>query len=277
MKRIVASFVLIAGLSTVSEVFAERDLETGVFLSRDPAGFVDGPNVYSYVKQNPWTCFDPEGLWLLPMDKTTQQIVSNVENADPKLGQIVMELRESPYPFQISASITASARKNGVEERGSTSPGILNEFGSQVAAARTWRENDRYNGKGMGASIVTASETIDGKTPEQTMAHELGHAFDINRGITPVVTQAQKGLIGKVPYLARLIDTDENENRAVRTENIYNEKKGLDIRKTYPVTGVNGRSKEQVPNPEGKNAPVNTEPKEAAPHLRKADNKTEGR
>lgn len=39
-----------------------RDLEFGVFLSRDPAGFVDGPNVYTYVRQNPWTMFDPLGL-----------------------------------------------------------------------------------------------------------------------------------------------------------------------------------------------------------------------
>lgn len=39
-----------------------RDLESGVFITRDPAGFVDGPNVYTYVRQNPWTSFDPDGL-----------------------------------------------------------------------------------------------------------------------------------------------------------------------------------------------------------------------
>ncbi len=39
-----------------------RDLEAGVFISRDPLGFVDGPNVYTYVRQNPWSKFDPEGL-----------------------------------------------------------------------------------------------------------------------------------------------------------------------------------------------------------------------
>lgn len=33
-----------------------------LFLTRDPAGFVDGPNEYCYVIQNPWTKFDPEGL-----------------------------------------------------------------------------------------------------------------------------------------------------------------------------------------------------------------------
>ena len=44
------------------EHFRYRDLETGVWLSRDPAGFVDGPNLYAYVRQNPWTSFDPLGL-----------------------------------------------------------------------------------------------------------------------------------------------------------------------------------------------------------------------
>ena|GEM_PF-2849613 len=46
------------------EHFRYRDLETGVWLSRDPAGFVDGPNLYAYVNQNPWTKFDPLGLEL---------------------------------------------------------------------------------------------------------------------------------------------------------------------------------------------------------------------
>ncbi len=49
----------------LNEGFRYRDLETGVWLSRDPAGFVDGPNVYAYVKQNPWTGWDPDGLMTL--------------------------------------------------------------------------------------------------------------------------------------------------------------------------------------------------------------------
>jgi RHS repeat-associated protein len=47
----------------LNEGYRYRDLETGVFLSRDPAGFVDGPNLYAYVRQNPWTSFDPKGLY----------------------------------------------------------------------------------------------------------------------------------------------------------------------------------------------------------------------
>ena len=46
----------------LNEGMRYRDLETGVWLTRDPAGFVDGPNLYAYVRQNPWTAFDPHGL-----------------------------------------------------------------------------------------------------------------------------------------------------------------------------------------------------------------------
>jgi len=39
-----------------------RDLETGEFITRDPLGFAAGTNPYTYVLQNPYTHFDPEGL-----------------------------------------------------------------------------------------------------------------------------------------------------------------------------------------------------------------------
>jgi RHS repeat-associated protein len=46
----------------LNEGFRYRDMETGTFISRDPLGLVDGPNVYCYVRQNPWTKIDPLGL-----------------------------------------------------------------------------------------------------------------------------------------------------------------------------------------------------------------------
>ncbi|MBC2603082.1 RHS repeat protein [Puniceicoccus vermicola] len=46
----------------LNEGFRYRDLDTGTFITRDPLGFIDGPNVYTYVVQNPWTFFDPLGL-----------------------------------------------------------------------------------------------------------------------------------------------------------------------------------------------------------------------
>ena len=47
----------------------ERHLQ--MFISRDPLGLVDGPNVYAYVEQNPWSAFDPEGLASPRMQQVT--------------------------------------------------------------------------------------------------------------------------------------------------------------------------------------------------------------
>jgi RHS repeat-associated protein len=54
------------GTGLLNEGHRYRCLETGMFVSRDPAGFVDGPNLYAYVEQNPWSSFDPEGLDSVP-------------------------------------------------------------------------------------------------------------------------------------------------------------------------------------------------------------------
>jgi hypothetical protein len=61
MKKLLLAILFLAGAIPAS---AYSDIEDGVrvFLTRDPAGFVDGPNLYTYVNQNPWTHFDPEGL-----------------------------------------------------------------------------------------------------------------------------------------------------------------------------------------------------------------------
>ncbi|MBL9115106.1 MAG: RHS repeat protein [Verrucomicrobiaceae bacterium] len=45
------------------EGFRERDIDTGLFLTPDPMEFIDGTNTYAYVKHNPFSAFDPYGLW----------------------------------------------------------------------------------------------------------------------------------------------------------------------------------------------------------------------
>jgi len=44
------------------------DPEVGRFLSKDPARFVDGPNLYAYVKNNPVNEVDPSGLGCVAID-----------------------------------------------------------------------------------------------------------------------------------------------------------------------------------------------------------------
>ncbi len=70
----------------LNEGFRYRDLETGTWLSRDPAGFVDGPNLYAYVKCNPWTGWDPEGLadrqWGIVINDTYLGLDGGIRSAD---------------------------------------------------------------------------------------------------------------------------------------------------------------------------------------------------
>ncbi|NLX25637.1 MAG: hypothetical protein GXY61_06715 [Lentisphaerae bacterium] len=66
-------------LNLLNEGMRYRDLETGTFLTRDPAGYGDGPNVYCYVNGNPITGYDPYGLW--NWKKFTKAIVKSVVTA----------------------------------------------------------------------------------------------------------------------------------------------------------------------------------------------------
>jgi RHS repeat-associated protein len=78
----------------LNEGFRYRDLESGTFITRDPAGFVDGPNLYTYVRQNPWTKFDPEGLetkeeWQEIVRKDIQENSHvDINNYDPEKGYL---------------------------------------------------------------------------------------------------------------------------------------------------------------------------------------------
>ncbi|MBV6501190.1 MAG: hypothetical protein CJBNEKGG_03695 [Prosthecobacter sp.] len=79
----------------LNEGFRYRDLETGVWLSRDPAGFVDGPNLYAYVRQNPWTFWDPDGLAINEKGRDRDENGKWNPNArlfkvtgDPKTGEV---------------------------------------------------------------------------------------------------------------------------------------------------------------------------------------------
>ncbi len=82
----------------LNEGFRYRCLETGVFITRDPLGFVDGPNLYSYVRQNPWSYYDPEGLFLEKIKEVGEGIrrgrEGKVDASDPdssafKIGMMI--------------------------------------------------------------------------------------------------------------------------------------------------------------------------------------------
>jgi RHS repeat-associated protein len=68
-------------LGLLNEGMRYRDLETGTFLTRDPIGYADGPNVYCYVHCNPITKFDAFGLSETG-DELQQKVVEKVVETD---------------------------------------------------------------------------------------------------------------------------------------------------------------------------------------------------
>jgi uncharacterized protein RhaS with RHS repeats len=93
---------------------AYRDPETGTFITRDPAGFVDGPNVYGYVRQNPWTKFDPHGLYETgggdPFDSKTPRWTSTTD----KNGKSVVKVIHGGEMFRSDATVESyNAKQSG--------------------------------------------------------------------------------------------------------------------------------------------------------------------
>jgi RHS repeat-associated protein len=56
------------------------DAETGRFISEDPAGFVDGPNLYEYVRGNPIMGVDPSGLFSFLVSRPLNSVLGVVAN-----------------------------------------------------------------------------------------------------------------------------------------------------------------------------------------------------
>jgi RHS repeat-associated protein len=70
--------------------FRYFDLDAQIYVTADPLGFVDGPNVYAYVVQNPWSKFDPEGLSLSdynPLNKPLQMLSDMYDAGKEKIKQ----------------------------------------------------------------------------------------------------------------------------------------------------------------------------------------------
>jgi RHS repeat-associated protein len=91
-------------LGLLNEGMRFRDLETGVFLTRDPIGYADGPNVYCYVHCNPITHFDPLGL--------SKDVVEKYKNAEKNAKEREAIAKQEKVAAQERASAAADAVNN---------------------------------------------------------------------------------------------------------------------------------------------------------------------
>ncbi len=68
--------------------FRDYDASLGKWMSPDPAGFVDGLNLYAYVRNNPLTNYDAYGLWSgvgdTGFDDFSREVIGNI-SSDPNI------------------------------------------------------------------------------------------------------------------------------------------------------------------------------------------------
>jgi RHS repeat-associated protein len=136
----------------LNEGMRYRDLETGTFITRDPAGFVDGPNLYAYVRQNPWTHFDPLGL-AVPTDDDEE--CDRISDAETQTAAAKQDLTAAAN----SAASAADALKSGdIRERDRSLRAmdrfLQNAAEESAAADKAKAEIDAYDS-------ITAYEQVD--------------------------------------------------------------------------------------------------------------------
>jgi len=126
-------------------------------LSRDPAGFVDGPNLYAYVKQNPWSQFDAHGLFVSAiLEKLDEHVFTPVGEAVGKGIASVMPAETLVNVTQNSQAFAATGQAlNGAKSASMTALNTLSPFDDATKAA--------LNGDIKGALVEGGKEVAGGK------------------------------------------------------------------------------------------------------------------
>ncbi len=112
-------------LGLLFEGMRPRDLETGVWLTADPAGYVDGPNLYCYVNCNPITKFDAFGLWKKDVHYDDTKSWAESKGFTPKQAKIIAKAcngvdspfkRKGPIPLIGDQSYHFDTSKAGEQD-----------------------------------------------------------------------------------------------------------------------------------------------------------------
>jgi RHS repeat-associated protein len=144
----------------LNEGMRYRDLEFGIFLTRDPAGFVDGPNDYTYVRQNPWTFYDPYGLW--EWSEVGSAIYNNV--------YAVSELVQTTVGSVVEIGTGGLLGEGMNARRGEIMTGML--YGTVENTGKLVEASHQAVGGHWNAAAETAAGTL-GETPEEGLGNAL--------------------------------------------------------------------------------------------------------
>jgi RHS repeat-associated protein len=146
----------------LNEGMRYRDLEFGVFLTRDPLGFVDGPNVYTYVNQSPWTKFDPFGLYEWKWSKVGTAIGNGIHGAAALVQSVVGSVVEIGTGGLIGGGMN--------DRRGQLMADAIT--GTAETGGAVIEASHAAVGGDMGYAAQTVAETL-GETPEEALGNAL--------------------------------------------------------------------------------------------------------
>ncbi len=176
-------------LDFLIEGFRIRCLDTGVFMTRDPIGYVDGPNIYCYVKCNPIMRFDPLGLIINDDDLSDddKESIANMrdedhETYDEEFADQYDLLHESDKVWTLSSSAFKTKEGEFTDDpnKGTYAPGVYdrNENGGTLRwTSKVEWHNDKeaYNKKDLPFNAP-------GYHWSSIVTHEFQHLIDANQG-----------------------------------------------------------------------------------------------
>ena len=231
----------------LNEGFRYRDLDTGVWLSRDPAGFVDGPNMYAYVRQNPWSKFDPLGLAdnEVSPSEVDKQVINRIAQISPTAGLIYSHLEKREYKVQVM--------KEGAVGKMTGTP---NSVATVIHSAKTIFTETM----GSDINVVDWGHRV-------AVPHEGLHVVQNDLLHNPDVVSADlKNLVESVSYpeVDRKVAVSPNELQAKRVQNIILQEVGNNTGRTIPVL----REYDGVTLPEGTEFGKGWAPPKALPEVK---------
>jgi len=146
----------------LNEGFRYRDPSTGAFITRDPLGFQAGPNMYTYVRQNPWTKFDPMGLDSSQPNPPPPKIPQPKSpwfgiNPGSAAGKILQDMEHAVMPIVQAAEKTArKVATDIIKTMRSIIPNIRSKIADVRAMEQAMRdESTDYMGRVNEAAVLT--------------------------------------------------------------------------------------------------------------------------
>jgi RHS repeat-associated protein len=164
--------------------FRYYDLDAQIYLTADPAGFVDGPNLYCYVVQNPWSRFDPDGQFWSALCTAAFAAYDTYQYATGKMSGAEYARSMVVNGAALAADIASAGMGGGMAVRAAATAQKINRVvqradkvisagESLVSAAQSAADGDMRGALLSGASgvmgIVPGSKSAN-KTKGQTSA-----------------------------------------------------------------------------------------------------------